>query len=179
LEGCQILNGVVQQAGATPLEKQAAARAVRCLRRINTDRFGRAQEIHDADIRLSSCLFHQDSTISCFTTSPSLRRFDMTLTPIHNCDRPLVHYDYPPGISDSTRRIAPSAAVRMTRLIRELRDRLRVHLRIVDVRHLKRCSATGEQVGGHGWICGTVKSFDGEITLCWKLLQINGFHVDR
>jgi hypothetical protein len=52
----QILNGVVQQAGATPLGKQAAARAVRCLRRINTYRFGRAREIHDADIRLSSWL---------------------------------------------------------------------------------------------------------------------------
>jgi hypothetical protein len=42
---------------------------------------------------------------------------------------------------------------------------------------LKRCSARGGQVGGHGWIYGTTNSFHGEITLRWKLLQINGFQV--
>jgi hypothetical protein len=52
----KILNGVVEKAGPTPLGKRAAARAITCLRRINTDRFGRAREIHDADIRLSSWL---------------------------------------------------------------------------------------------------------------------------
>ena len=49
----KILNGIVEQAGPTPLRRRAAASAVSCLRRINTDRFGRAREIHDADIRLS------------------------------------------------------------------------------------------------------------------------------
>ena len=52
----KILNGIVEQAGPTPLRRRAAASAVSCLRRINTDRFGRAREIHDADIRLSRWL---------------------------------------------------------------------------------------------------------------------------
>ena len=52
----KILNGIVEQAGSTPLGRRAAARAVTCLRRINTDRFGRVREIHDADIRLSRWL---------------------------------------------------------------------------------------------------------------------------
>ena len=49
----KILNGVVEKTGQTSLGKRAAARAITCLRRINTDRFGRAKEIHDADTRLS------------------------------------------------------------------------------------------------------------------------------
>ena len=52
----QILNSVVREAGPTPLGRKAAARAIVCLRRISTERFGRAQEIHDADVSLSSWL---------------------------------------------------------------------------------------------------------------------------
>jgi hypothetical protein len=52
----KILNGVVEKAGPTPLGKRAAAHAITCLRRMNTDRFGHIKEIHDADIRLSSWL---------------------------------------------------------------------------------------------------------------------------
>jgi hypothetical protein len=52
----QILNRIVQQAGATPLGRKAAARALFCLRRISTERFGRSQEIRAADIRLSGVL---------------------------------------------------------------------------------------------------------------------------
>jgi hypothetical protein len=52
----QILNRVVRQAGPTPLGKKAAARAIFCLRKIRTDRFGRAEDIDRADLRLSSWL---------------------------------------------------------------------------------------------------------------------------
>jgi len=52
----QILNQVVEQAGATPLGKKAAERAILCLRRISTERFGRSEEIKDADLRLSGWL---------------------------------------------------------------------------------------------------------------------------
>jgi hypothetical protein len=52
----QILNRVVAQAGPTPLGKQAAERAIYCLRKIREDRFGRAQDISRADLRLSSWL---------------------------------------------------------------------------------------------------------------------------
>ena len=52
----QILNRVVAQAGPTPLGKQAAARAIYCLRKIREDRFGRVQDISRADLRLSSWL---------------------------------------------------------------------------------------------------------------------------
>jgi hypothetical protein len=52
----QILNRIVQEAGATPLGRKAAARALFCLRRISTERFGRSQEIRAADIRLSGWL---------------------------------------------------------------------------------------------------------------------------
>jgi hypothetical protein len=52
----KVLNGIVLKAGPTPLGKQAARRAIVCLRRINTDRFGRLDEIHAADRRLSSWL---------------------------------------------------------------------------------------------------------------------------
>jgi hypothetical protein len=52
----KILSGVVDQAGPTPLGKRAAALAVSCLRRINVNRFGRADEINDADTKLSTWL---------------------------------------------------------------------------------------------------------------------------
>ena len=52
----QILNQVVEQAGATPLGRKAAERAILCLRRIQTARFGRSEEIKDADLRLSAWL---------------------------------------------------------------------------------------------------------------------------
>jgi hypothetical protein len=52
----KILTVVLEMAGPTPLGKRAAARAIACLRRFNSDRFGRVKEIHDADIRLSSWL---------------------------------------------------------------------------------------------------------------------------
>ena len=47
---------IVQEAGATPLGRKAAARALFCLRRISTERFGRSQDIRAADIRLSEWL---------------------------------------------------------------------------------------------------------------------------
>jgi hypothetical protein len=46
----------VRQAGPTPIGKRAAARAITCLRRINTRRFGREREIRAADLRLSGWL---------------------------------------------------------------------------------------------------------------------------
>jgi hypothetical protein len=52
----QILNRVVSQAGPTPLGKKAASLAISCLRKIRTERFGRAEEISRADLRLSSWL---------------------------------------------------------------------------------------------------------------------------
>ena len=48
-----IFDQVVGRAGPTPLGRKAAAMAIVCLRRIRTERFGRAKEIHDADLRLS------------------------------------------------------------------------------------------------------------------------------
>jgi len=55
----RILNQVVQKAGATPLGKKAAQRAIVCLRRINIGRFGHAREIRAADLRLSGWLQRQ------------------------------------------------------------------------------------------------------------------------
>jgi len=52
----RILNRIVQQAGPTPLGKKAAQRAVVCLRKISIDRFGHAQDIRAADLRLSGWL---------------------------------------------------------------------------------------------------------------------------
>jgi len=52
----QILNHIVEQAGPTPLGKKAAERAVFCLRKIHTERFGRSEEIRRADLRLSNWL---------------------------------------------------------------------------------------------------------------------------
>jgi hypothetical protein len=52
----KILNGIVSRAGPTPLGKQSARRAIVCLRKINTGRFGRLEEIQAADRRLSSWL---------------------------------------------------------------------------------------------------------------------------
>jgi hypothetical protein len=52
----QILNRVVEEAGATPLGKKAAAKAIECLRRIHTGRFRREDEIRDSDLRLSAWL---------------------------------------------------------------------------------------------------------------------------
>ncbi len=51
-----ILRDVVHDSGKSPLGRQAAQLAIRCLRRINTDRFGRADEIRSADIELSQWL---------------------------------------------------------------------------------------------------------------------------
>jgi len=52
----KILNQVVEQAGHTPLGEKAAARALFCLRRIHTERFGREQEVKTADLRLTRWL---------------------------------------------------------------------------------------------------------------------------
>lgn len=51
-----ILREVVKDSGKTTLGRQAARLAIRCLRRINTDRFGREEEIRAADIELSKWL---------------------------------------------------------------------------------------------------------------------------
>lgn len=48
-----ILNEVVRDAGSNGLGRRAATLALRCLRGIRTDRFGRAEEIRSADFRLS------------------------------------------------------------------------------------------------------------------------------
>ena len=52
----QILNDIVDKTGTTPLGKKAAERALFCLNRINTQRFGRAQEIQAAASRLTNWL---------------------------------------------------------------------------------------------------------------------------
>jgi hypothetical protein len=49
-----ILRQIVQDAGPTDMGRRAAQLALRCLRGIATDRFGRAEEIRKADIELSS-----------------------------------------------------------------------------------------------------------------------------
>jgi hypothetical protein len=49
----QILDRIVQEAGPAPIGARAAERALYCLRRINTDRFGRADEIQAAEDRLT------------------------------------------------------------------------------------------------------------------------------
>jgi hypothetical protein len=54
-----ILRGVVQVSGKTDLGRKAAQLAVRCVRGINTDRFGRQNDIRDADIELSKWLHQQ------------------------------------------------------------------------------------------------------------------------
>lgn len=51
-----ILKDVVATEGRTDLGRQAAALAVRCLRNIRTDRFGREAEIRAADVQLSRWL---------------------------------------------------------------------------------------------------------------------------
>jgi hypothetical protein len=51
-----ILNGIVEKSGKTPLGRKAARLALRCLRGINTGRFGRDAMIREADIRLSNWL---------------------------------------------------------------------------------------------------------------------------
>lgn len=55
----QILNQVVEQSGSTELRRKAATRALLCLRRIRTDRFGRKDEIRAADLRLTRLLGQQ------------------------------------------------------------------------------------------------------------------------
>lgn len=50
-----ILNGIVRDTASATLRRDAAALAVRCLRRIS-DRFGREEEIRRADVRLSALL---------------------------------------------------------------------------------------------------------------------------
>jgi hypothetical protein len=49
----QIFDRIVQEAGPAPIGGRAAERALYCLRRINTDRFGRADEIQAAEERLT------------------------------------------------------------------------------------------------------------------------------
>jgi hypothetical protein len=51
-----LLRDIVHDAGPTPLGRDAATLALRCLRRINGDRFGRNQEIRQADATLSRWL---------------------------------------------------------------------------------------------------------------------------
>jgi hypothetical protein len=48
-----ILRDVVRDAGVSNLGRQSATLALRCLRGINTDRFGRQEEIRRADMELS------------------------------------------------------------------------------------------------------------------------------
>lgn len=52
----QILRGVVEEAGRTALGRRAAELALRCLREIRVDRFGRQEEIRQADVELSAWL---------------------------------------------------------------------------------------------------------------------------
>jgi len=52
----KIFDQVVQQAGRSELGRRAATQAITCLRKIRTDRFGRAQEIRAADVRLTNWL---------------------------------------------------------------------------------------------------------------------------
>lgn len=51
-----VLREVIRESGSTPLGRQAAQLALRCLRRINTERFGREEEIRKADIELTRWL---------------------------------------------------------------------------------------------------------------------------
>jgi len=51
-----ILNGIVERSGNTALGRKAARLALRCLRGIATQRFGRERTIEQADIRLSNWL---------------------------------------------------------------------------------------------------------------------------
>jgi hypothetical protein len=51
-----ILRDVVREAGRNAIGKKAAALEVDCLRRINTDRFGRSDEIRAADLEISKWL---------------------------------------------------------------------------------------------------------------------------
>jgi hypothetical protein len=51
-----VLNRIVEESGRNPLGRKAAQLAIRCLRGIATRRFGREQEIAQADIRLSNWL---------------------------------------------------------------------------------------------------------------------------
>ena len=51
-----ILRDVIPEAGKTDLGRKAAQLAIRCLRGINSDRFGREKEIREADIELSGWL---------------------------------------------------------------------------------------------------------------------------
>lgn len=53
-----LLRDIVTEAGPTPLGKDAATLALRCLRRLNTERFGREDEVHRADLDLSKWLHH-------------------------------------------------------------------------------------------------------------------------
>jgi hypothetical protein len=52
----RILRDVVREAGATNIGREAAMLAVRCLREINTERFGREEEIQHAETELSKRL---------------------------------------------------------------------------------------------------------------------------
>jgi hypothetical protein len=51
-----ILRDVVRETGRNPLGKKAAVLEVKCLRRIETDRFGRSDEIRVADLEISRWL---------------------------------------------------------------------------------------------------------------------------
>jgi len=51
-----ILNSIVERGGKTPLGRRSALLALRCLRGIATQRFGRETMIREADIRLSNWL---------------------------------------------------------------------------------------------------------------------------
>jgi tetratricopeptide (TPR) repeat protein len=52
----QMLRGVVQDSGKTDLGRKAAQLAIQCVRGIARDRFGREDELRDADIELSKWL---------------------------------------------------------------------------------------------------------------------------
>ncbi|HEY4365450.1 MAG TPA: hypothetical protein VGN17_31100 [Bryobacteraceae bacterium] len=52
----QILRGVVQDAGETDLGRKAAQLAIQCVRGISRERFGREDDLRDADIELSKWL---------------------------------------------------------------------------------------------------------------------------
>ncbi len=54
-----ILRDVVQDAGKTDIGRKAAQLAIRCVRGISTDRFGREEEIRNADIELSKWLLQK------------------------------------------------------------------------------------------------------------------------
>ena len=51
-----ILREVVRDSGKTDLGRKAATLAIRCVRGINTDRFGREDDIRNGDIELSKWL---------------------------------------------------------------------------------------------------------------------------